>query len=222
MRKKFPKLCAFVHDASRAFYGGSVSLEDAGLGKPTEADRRVAGKGKLPWKVPEQASIVGLAGAFGSSLVDSLPIVSHFREHARFSSQSEMEAEDEREKAEVAAIATMHKMELLTTLGSIVAGVGFFVGFLFYHGVIAIGSSDEAQENAGWQTVQQTGGNSQHEEAPEALDILMGALGGGGGYSGDGRTFSGNSTNEGANVEVFEDAGGAVEVDVEVIPDRSM
>lgn len=166
MRKKFPQLCAFVHDLQRSFFGGTVTLEDAGLCLQTENEKRAVGKRALPWKIPEKGGLLGIASALGSTLVDSIPVVSQLRQTSKLKEELEMDAEDDRDREAIAELAAMDRRELYTTIGTVIAGVGLFVGFLFQQNLIAWGSAEEDT------SVEARRGLDQYGEAGAALAAL--------------------------------------------------
>lgn len=146
MRKRFPQLCAFVHDLQKSFFGGSVGLKDAGIGKMSEESRREMGKGALPWAPSATGGIASIAGIIGTNIADSMPVVSHFRQSARLRAELDKDADEEEEEA-VDALASMERRELYATMGSIVAGIGLFAGFLLQQGFLTTGSHTQYEDS---------------------------------------------------------------------------
>lgn len=147
MRKSFPQLCAFVHDLQKSFFGGSVTLEDA-----------QAGKGALPWKSLSRGGLVAIAGILGSSIADSIPVLSQLRQSSRLKTELEKDADVDKEALK--ELASMDRRELYTTVGSIIAGLGLFVGFMFQQGLISLRAEPQPE------------GLHQYGEAGAALAVL--------------------------------------------------
>jgi sorting and assembly machinery component 37 len=197
MRNKFPRLAAFVHDLQSTIYG-RVTLEDAGLTSVhDEAVLRARGKGMLPWKAPDNGGLAAVGAAFATNLVDSIPIVSQFRRENRIEKEMESEAENDEERQAVAELAAYKRRELFMNIGSVIAGVGLFIGFIFQQGLIAIGSAAEEVQ------LEEKGGLEQYGEAGAALAALAQQM-----------DFEVNMQ------KAWENEGSGVEVDVEVVPDR--
>ncbi|KAI9743878.1 MAG: hypothetical protein M1818_002612 [Claussenomyces sp. TS43310] len=169
MRRKFPQLCAFVHDSQRTFFGGAVSLEDAALTTSSERDIRAQGKGSLPWKAPDRGGLLAVASAFSSNLADSIPVISRFRKNTRLEQELEQSAEDEEELNATRAVAAMKQRELYTTIGSAIVGIGLFVAFMFQQGLITISEASLGQDE---EPTEELNGLNQYGEAGAALAML--------------------------------------------------
>lgn len=137
MRQKFPQLCAFVHELQRSFFGGPCSVVDAFHIKYNSAD-----KGNLPWSKPEAGGLLAIGGVMAAGIVDSIPGVAAWRRITRLQETPEEEMDDEVELE--LARAQYQRKELLTTIGSVAAGVVLLVGFLFHQGFIALHVDDSS------------------------------------------------------------------------------
>lgn len=177
MRAKFPQLCAFVHDSQRAFFGGAVTLEDAGLGSAStvqeqERRARAIGKDTLPWRAPERGGLGAIALAFGTNVVDSMPVLSQLRKTKRMQQELENSTEDEEELQAARAVATLKRRELYTTIGSIVAAVGLFAGFMFRYGLIMLADSSMPRGIVDEHEERGNGSLDQYGDAGAALAAL--------------------------------------------------
>lgn len=198
MRNKFPQLAAYVHDLQRTIYGRGVTLEEAGLkGVQGEAEIRARGKGVLPWQLPDNGGLGAVGAAFITNLADSIPVVSQFRKENRIQKEMESEAENEEDLAAIAELATYKRRELFLNIGSVIAGVGLFIGFMVHQGLIVFGSSEEEVQ------LEERSGLAQYGEAGAALAALAQQM-----------DFEVNMQKSREN-EASE-----VEVDVEILPDR--
>jgi sorting and assembly machinery component 37 len=182
IRRKFPQLSAFVHELQKSFFGGTVSLEDAYLISPSassagsvpadEADReierirRARGKGILPWSPPDRGGIAALGGLLMSNIADSIPLLSQFRQTTRLKRELQSMAENEEEMEEVKGIVSGQRKELLAAAATVVLGVGMFVGYTFYYGILGRvewggggGGEDEVGRNKWGGSGRGSGGN---------------------------------------------------------------
>jgi sorting and assembly machinery component 37 len=160
MRKNFPQLCAYVHVAQLSFFGGPQTLVDAGLASDAtskeEADRenRARGKSNLPWQKPDTGGLLEIGKLVGSAIVDSIPIISSFRQPVRPQKEGEQSEEEELEEEAWKAHLAMQRRELLVNIGSVVAGLGLFVGFMLQQGFVKLLTAPTGKRNAkGWEAV---------------------------------------------------------------------
>jgi sorting and assembly machinery component 37 len=148
MRKKFPQLCAFVHDAQRMFFGGPVTLTDACLTPESEEERerRVRGKGGLPWVKDSNEGLLAIGGVLAAHIVDSLPVISDLIKARKVQKIIEKAVEEDPEADE--QLAEMHdrvvarRRDIYVTVGTVAVGVGLFVGFMFQNGIWAVLNGD--------------------------------------------------------------------------------
>lgn len=145
LRRDFPQLCAFVHDAQRLFFGGAVALADAGLALPEVADaereRRARGKGALPWTRDENGGLLAVGAVLVAHVADSIPVVAQLVRARRMQEAVERAAEEDPEAGDELALAQhrieARRREVYVAVGSVVAGLGLFVGFMFQQGILA-------------------------------------------------------------------------------------
>lgn len=128
MRKKFPDLCAWTEETIENVFGGPVEAEEALLrngGDSTSAER----KGCLPWAVPKNSGAIGVGSVFLSSIADSIPVVGQLRRNTRMRQHGGKTLDDELQSSSWQSIAA---------IGSIVAGLGLAVGYMFQQGLISL------------------------------------------------------------------------------------
>jgi sorting and assembly machinery component 37 len=136
MRKKFPDLCAWTEEMIDHVFGGPVEAGDALLlngGNSTSAEQ----KGYLPWTAPRNGGAVGVGSVFLSSLADSIPVVGQLRRNTRMRQHGGKTLDDELQGSSWQSIAA---------IGSIIAGLGLAVGYMFQQGLITLPSGEEAEK----------------------------------------------------------------------------
>ncbi len=144
IRGEFQMLGAFVHDTTRLFFGGPVTLQDAGLGEMStgekERSQRTRGKDNLPWQAPEAGGLLEVAKAVGSHVAESLPVISDVLRAKRVQTALEEQAEADPDHVEEYALqslaARQFSKEIFWSVGSVVLGLGFFTAFVINQGVL--------------------------------------------------------------------------------------
>jgi len=162
MRKKFPQLCAFVHDAQRLFFGGPATLTDACLTPESdeERERRARGKSALPWTKDSNEGLLAIGGVVAAHIADSLPVISELIRARRIrkiiEKTAEKDPEAEEELAEVHLQTAAWSREIYVTVGTVAVGLGLFVGFMLKHGILAVISQDVRKkvDEEGFETVE--------------------------------------------------------------------
>jgi sorting and assembly machinery component 37 len=156
MRRKYPDLCLWVENLSNLVYGGPVDADDAFLTTRDEFTPSKGGKSSLPWVAPHNGGMVGVASVFLSSIADSIPVVGQLRRNTRMRQHGGKTLASELESS---------SWQSISTISGLVAGVGFFIGYMFQQGFITlpVGDSDGYQNT--------TSGFTDFGDAGEILGI---------------------------------------------------
>ncbi|KAH8669612.1 Tom37 C-terminal domain-containing protein [Tricladium varicosporioides] len=139
MRQKFPDLCTWTEELGANIFGGPVDVGDAFLSQVeggTESSKSKS-KSPLPWKAPYNGGVIGVGKVFLSSMADSIPIVGQLRRNTRMRQHGGKTTGDEMEAS---------SWQALTTVGSIVAGLGLAAGYMFHQGLISLPSGEEPEK----------------------------------------------------------------------------
>ena len=147
LRDRYGRLCGYVHDLRASFFGGPVSVQDALLDAAavtTEQDRR-SERHILPFVAPSTGSLLDISALLLTNVLDSVPVLSQLRASNRLTrAATDDDGGDDgndmsgSERAQLLAIATARRKELVAQILTVGAGVGAFVGYLFYTGIVAL------------------------------------------------------------------------------------
>lgn len=140
MRKKFPDLCAWTEELGQQVFGGPADVDDAFLTTRTEGTTSKGGKSSLPWEVPYNSGIVGVGGVFLGNVADSIPVVGQLRRNTRMRQHGGKAPGDELQSS---------NWQSITTIGSLVASVGLFLGYMFQQGYISFPENPEPEKRNG-------------------------------------------------------------------------
>lgn len=149
MRTDFGRLAGYVHNLLGAFFGGSVSVEQALVAGPpdkTDAERHLQARerGLLPWKAPDRGGLWAIGSLVLENVLDSVPLVDQLRASNRLSRAArESNYLTEEEKKQVRAVAAARRRELFSQVLAVGAGLSVFVGYLFHNGIVSLSSSEE-------------------------------------------------------------------------------
>jgi sorting and assembly machinery component 37 len=141
LRKKFPELCAWTEELSKTVFGLPVTVKDAFLKNPSLDDtreNRPRGQGPLPWKVPYNGGIIGVGGVFLSSMADSIPIVGQLRRNIRMRQHGGKTPDDDVQSP---------SWQSITAVGSMIAGVGLVIGYMFNQGLLSLTLTEEVEKD---------------------------------------------------------------------------
>jgi sorting and assembly machinery component 37 len=141
MRRRFPDICSWVEDLSSQIFGGPVDADDAFLTTRDEFTPLKGGKSSLPWVAPSNGGMVGVGSVFLSSIADSIPLVGQLRRNTRMRQHGGKTHKSELESS---------SWQSISTIGSLVAGLGMGIGYLFYQGLISLPAGESNRyENTG-------------------------------------------------------------------------
>ncbi|CAG8972153.1 hypothetical protein HYALB_00009701 [Hymenoscyphus albidus] len=138
MRKKYPELCAWTEELGQQIFGGPADIDDAFLTTRTEGTTSKGGKSSLPWEVPHTGGMIGVGGVFLGNIADSIPVVGQLRRNTRMRQHGGKAPGDELQSS---------NWQSITTIGSLVAGVGMFLGYMFHQGFISLPENPEPERN---------------------------------------------------------------------------
>jgi sorting and assembly machinery component 37 len=142
LQSRYPGLCKFVHDTQRVFFGGPVTVVDAGLvpgqmevagGGCTGEGQKVVSVGYLPWAKEGSHDSWGVVRALFGQAADSLPVVREWREGRRL---EYVERNSEEEGAEGTIVGRPRGLGVAGVVVGVLAGMGAMAGLVFYHGPI--------------------------------------------------------------------------------------
>lgn len=141
MRKKFPGLCNWTEALIASVYGPETTLADAFPAKLGDSaddvlEKRVRSRGILPWKSPDNGGVIGVGATFLASFADSLPVVGQLRRNTRMKQHGGKTPEQEQSGS----------WQTFTTVGSLITGVGLFIGYALHSGLIVLPSAEQKRE----------------------------------------------------------------------------
>ncbi len=133
MEQKFPGLYRWTEDLSGTVFGREkATLEDAFLVATSDSEldarlKRLRGRGNLPWKSPYNRSAFDVGKAFVSNLAESIPVVGQMSKNTRMKQHGG--SGDEGQSS---------SWQYLGLIGSLIAGVGLGIGYMFQQGLILL------------------------------------------------------------------------------------
>ncbi|KAG9238224.1 Tom37 C-terminal domain-containing protein [Amylocarpus encephaloides] len=135
LRRDFPDLCAWTEKLGDLVFGGAVHVNDA-FPKSNQAPKSNTDQ-FLPWIEPYNEGALGVGGVFLSSIADSVPVVGQLRRNTRMRQHGGKTPGEE-----------LHGSSWLslTAIGSLVAGVGLFLGYMFHQGLISPPERETAEK----------------------------------------------------------------------------
>ncbi|KLJ08131.1 hypothetical protein EMPG_16420 [Blastomyces silverae] len=140
-----PRLAAYADRLrSRCFGAAPVEVSMAFTDSPALAS-------SLPWRSPEQVSFGAVGMRALEGMADSIPVVRQIRANARLQQAGAGAERGSEEKELVTKVATMQRRELYTSIATVLAGLGMFVGYVLYAGLVQVKMADgeEGEEEEG-------------------------------------------------------------------------
>ncbi|EEQ92300.1 hypothetical protein RJZ56_007488 [Blastomyces dermatitidis] len=136
-----PRLAAYADQLrSRCFGAVPIEVSIAFTDSPALAS-------SLPWRSPEQVSFAAVGRRALEGIADSIPIVRQIRTNARLQRAGAEAEGDSEEKELVTKVATIQRRELYTSIATVLAGLGVFVGYVLYSGLVAeMADGEEGEE----------------------------------------------------------------------------
>ncbi|PGH07925.1 hypothetical protein AJ79_06133 [Helicocarpus griseus UAMH5409] len=136
-----PRLAAYADRLrSRCFGAAPVEVSMAFTDSPTLAS-------SLPWRAPEQANLVALGKRALEGIADSVPVVRQIRANARLQRAGVETGAGSEDGELVEKVAKAQRRELYTSIATVLAGLGMFVGYVLYTGVGQIEMVDEPEDD---------------------------------------------------------------------------
>ncbi|KAH8693763.1 Tom37 C-terminal domain-containing protein [Talaromyces proteolyticus] len=142
LRAKAPRLATYVQ---------RMRDECFGVVNPVDAFSDASNtSGILPWRQPERVNVAKIGSTLLNTLADATPVVRDFRSNDRLrqdikSNDDENTTEYEKELASNYAVA--QRREIYITVASVTAGLTAMIGYLIYHGLIAIPKHTEGEDH---------------------------------------------------------------------------
>jgi sorting and assembly machinery component 37 len=149
MKQKYPRLGKWTTRVARSTFGETTDPAHA-----LSHSRHVNEKGvrDLPWQAPVQPTITAIATSILETTIDALPIVCQLRANRQLKKSSHDPELEDYERRQLAAIATNRNRELYSQIFAVSAGIGTFLGYLFWVGILQLPkrrSNDTAKRNFG-------------------------------------------------------------------------
>ena len=135
MKQKYPRLGKWTSVVARSTFGRRVDARNAL--SPLSEDN-VNEEHSLPWQAPVRPTVATIASTILETTVDALPIVGRLRANKQLRSSSEYPGLEEYERKQLAVIATNRNRDLYSQIVAAGAGIGTFVGYLFWVGVLQL------------------------------------------------------------------------------------
>jgi sorting and assembly machinery component 37 len=135
LKEKYPRLGKWTAKFARSTFGEPI-LPSKALSPPHD----VNGKGQrgLPWKAPLRPTVATIASSVLESTVDALPIVSQLRANKQLKKSSYDPELEDYERKQLAVMATNRNRELYSQIVAVGAGIGTFVGYLCWVGILQL------------------------------------------------------------------------------------
>jgi sorting and assembly machinery component 37 len=139
MRATFPGLCAWTEELKTTVFGPGVTVGDAllrahGAVEETKLDE----KSFLPWKAPQDRTVVGVGHTYLATLADSIPILGQFRRNERELQLSEKKAKDEQSPT----------LQALTITSGVLGSIGLLIGYMFHQGIISLRAEEPERQTS--------------------------------------------------------------------------
>jgi sorting and assembly machinery component 37 len=135
VKEKYPQLGKWTEEFLRSTFGEPVSPEHA-LSPPSDVNGKQ--RRSLPWQPPLRPSVAAIASSILENTFDALPIVSQLRANKQLKRSSQDPELEDYERRQLAVTATNRNRELYSQIVAVTAGMGTFVGYLFWVGILQL------------------------------------------------------------------------------------
>lgn len=135
LKEKYPRLGKWSATFASSTFGELILPAHA-----LSAHSAVSGKAKrsLPWQAPVQPTVASIAANLLDSTIDTIPIVSQLRENKQLKKLSQDLDLEDYERKQLAVMATNRNRELYSQIVAVGAGIGTFLGYLFWVGILQL------------------------------------------------------------------------------------
>jgi sorting and assembly machinery component 37 len=135
LKEKYPRLGKWTAKFASSTFGESIL--PAHVLSPAS---RGSGKGQhgLPWQAPVRPTITTIASSVLENTMDALPIVGRLRANKQLKRSSQDPDLEDYERKQLAVMATNRNRELYSQIVAVGAGIGTFVGYLFWVGILQL------------------------------------------------------------------------------------
>ncbi len=135
LKEKYPHLGGWAESFSRDAFGDEVTPSEA-----LSASREGSEKAKqgLPWQAPVRPTFGALAFTILDNTMDALPVVGQLRSNRQLKKASQDPDLDEYESKQLAVMASNRNQELYSQIFAVGAGIGVFIGHLFWVGMLKL------------------------------------------------------------------------------------
>lgn len=145
LRDRFSNLAKWTDTFLRECYGGPMAPANAFLNQTFgDAEKRSS---TLPWQVPMQPTFAAMGGTVVQGVLDSIPVVGQFRTNKQLKQAAQNPELDDLESKQLARIARNRNRELYSQIMGVGAGIGAFIGYLFWVGLLKLPDRSKRKEN---------------------------------------------------------------------------
>ena len=138
LKVKFSNLYKWTEAFSRESFGPTVTATEVLSEVLSEG---VGGKGggrSLPWQAPLRPTLSAMSAAILENMLDSVPIIGQVRATSLLRQASQDPELDDFESRQLALSARNRNRELYSQIVVVGAGIGTFVGYLFWVGLLRL------------------------------------------------------------------------------------
>ena len=135
LKDKYPRLGRWAEKFSQDAFGEPVTPSHALFASHKVVER---GKQGLPWQAPVRPTFRGVALTILENMVDTLPVIGQMRTNRELKKASQDPNLDDYESKQLAVMAANRNQELYSQILAVGTGVGVFVGYLFWVGMLKL------------------------------------------------------------------------------------
>ncbi|KAL9107924.1 MAG: hypothetical protein Q9227_007246 [Pyrenula ochraceoflavens] len=132
LKSKFPVLAKYINESVQECFGPPISPSQ--VLNPEQAS--TFSESKLPWRSPPLPHFSRLAASAMDALMESIPGFASLRAPSAPSTTSASSSEDPEKSKRELIVAEARRRELISQAGAVSAGIGAFVGYLFWEGIL--------------------------------------------------------------------------------------
>lgn len=141
LKEKYPRLGRWAEKFSRDTFGRPVAPSDAFFPSQDSVGKNAP---RLPWQAPNRPTAGAIASAILENTIDALPVISQLRTNRQLKKMSQGPDVDDIESKQLSVMAESRNRELFSQLFAVGAGMGVFVGYLFWVGMLKIPGGQRA------------------------------------------------------------------------------
>ena len=135
LKEKYPRLGKWVERFSRDAFGEEVTPS---IALSTSREASEMRKQVLSWQAPIRPTFGSFTYTVLDNTLDALPVVGQMRTNRQLKKASQDPDLDEYESKQLAVMASNRNQELYSQIFAVGAGIGVFVGYLFWVGMLKL------------------------------------------------------------------------------------